>query len=246
MTSTVLAMFNSVTRPDVMNWYAKTKFYHIVELTTWQVLPSEMTFARLHERYRPSSLQLALQGQYPCVVDWVPFASIRDRLIRLHAANPLIDQIFCDAVSAYVVETTLSSLVAAAPNMRVYLRVTDLVASMARNNDDQEAHAHDTNLRLPAPDVQSIFSSPTYAYLAFKHLRMDCGASNYKMDPVFFAKYAELCDPDDDIMASGVPLKPEKQTTLTRPIHLDSLTIETYYNFINFAFGAASTVSAFA
>ncbi|KAJ4162330.1 hypothetical protein NW754_013763 [Fusarium falciforme] len=239
--STVLAMFNSVTRPDVMNWYAKTRFFHIIELTAWQILPCSLTYSRVHERYRPTELQLGLQGQYPCVVDWIPFASIRDRIIQLHAANPCVDQIFCDTVSAYVVESTLSELVVGGSLMKVYIRVTDLIASMALQQGEGEGI--DSMASLPAPDIKTLFSSPEYAYLAFKHLKMDCGASYYKIDPVFFSKYPELCDPSDDIVASGVPLKPGTQTTLTSPNYVDAMTVATYCSFINFSFDAATALS---
>ncbi|KAJ3528433.1 hypothetical protein NM208_g10200 [Fusarium decemcellulare] len=239
--STVLAMFNSVTRPDVMNWYEKTRFFHIVELTAWQVLPCSLTFSKVHERYRPTELQLGLQGQYPCVIDWIPFASIRDRIIQLHAANPCIDQIFCDTVSAYVVESTLSELVVGGSLMKVYIRVTDLIASMALQQD--EGDSVDSSAVLPAPDIKTLFSSAECARLAFKHLNMDCGASYYKIDPVFFSKYPELCDPSDNIVASGVPLKPGTQTTLTSPNYVDAMTVATYCSFINFSFDAAKALS---
>ncbi|RSM09635.1 hypothetical protein CEP52_003954 [Fusarium oligoseptatum] len=220
--STALAMFNSVTRPDVMNWYAKTRFFHIIELTAWQILPCSLTYSR-----------------YPFVVDWIPFASIRDRIIQLHTANPYVDQIFCDTVSAYVVESTLSELVVGGSLMKVYIRVTDLIASMALQG---ESEGIDNMASLPAPDIKTLFSSPECAYLAFRHLKMDCGASYYKIDPVFFSKYPELCDPSDDIVATGVPLKPGTQTTLTSPNYVDAMTVATYCSFINFSFDAATAL----
>ncbi|RSL99361.1 hypothetical protein CDV31_012227 [Fusarium ambrosium] len=229
--STALAIFNSVTRPDVMNWYAKTRFFHIIELTAGQILPYFLTYSKVHERYRPTELQLDLKGQYPCVVDWIPFASIRD---------PCVDQIFCDTVSAYVVESTLSELVVGGSLMKVYVRVTDLIASMALQG---ESEGIDNMASLPAPDIKTLFPSPEYAYLAFNHLKMDCGASYYKIDPVFFSKYPELCDPSDDIVATGVPLKPGTQTTLTSPNYVDAMTVATYCSFINFSFDAATALS---
>ncbi|VUC38176.1 unnamed protein product [Clonostachys rosea] len=240
--SSVLAMFNSITRPDVMNWYAKTRFFHIVELTAWQIFPSPMTFSRLSERYKPTRSQLALQGQYPCVVDWIPFASIRDLVIQLHAANPCVDQIFCDAVSAYVVESTMSELIMGTSPIKVYIRVTDLIASMSSDQSREERLDTD-NVHLPAPDLKTLFSSPQYAQVAFKYLRMDCGAQEYKIDPMFFGKYPELCDPSDDILATGVPLRPESQITLTSPRHLDPMTMTIYSSFINFSLDAVKAFS---
>ena len=241
-------MFNSVTRPDVMNWYAKTKFYHIAELTAWQVLPCTLTHSRLHHRYRPTALQTTLEGMYPDVVDWIPFSSIRDRIIQLHAANPCIDRIFCDAVSAYVVETALAQLVAGGSPMRVFIRVTDLIAAMSSSSHQQNGGEHDTGtgttVSLPAADASTLFSSPQHALLAFKAMRMDCGASHYKVDPTFFGKYPELYDvSDDSIMATGVPLRPDSQQILTSPGHLNASTVDIYRSFIDFSFDAARELS---
>lgn len=238
--STALALFNSMTRPDVMKWYAKTKFFHIVELTAWQIMPCSLTYRRLHQRYRPTALQLALCGQYPCVIDWIPFASVRDRIIESHAASPFVDRIFCDAVSAYVVETTLSTLVAGGSSMRVFLRVTDLIAVMALPPAVGETIASPT---LPAPSIQSLLSSPEYARQAFKKLKMDRGASYYKIDPEFFGKYPELYDASDDITASGIPIKLGLHQILTgsSPINLEI--VETYRSFIDFSFDALQAMS---
>ncbi|RSL40742.1 hypothetical protein CEP53_013181 [Fusarium sp. AF-6] len=101
----------------------------------------------------------------------------------------------------------------------------------------------DNMASLPAPDIKTLFSSPEYAYLAFKQLKIDCGASYYKIDPVFFSKYPELCDPSDDIVATGVPLKPVTQTILTSPNYVNDMTVATYCSFINFSFDAATALS---
>ncbi|KAK7408494.1 hypothetical protein QQX98_009361 [Neonectria punicea] len=232
----VLSMFNSMTRPDVMAWYAKTRFFHIIELTAWQLYPSIGTFEKLHERYRPTEMQI--KNQYPLVIDWIPFPSIRDRLIQLHAANPLIDQIFCDAVSGYVVESLMSDLVAGAPAIKVYIRVTDLITAMS-STESQSG----TGKTMPAPDVASLFSSPEYAAAAFKYLNMDRGASYYKIDPAFFGKYPELYDQSSHLTASGIPLKPDLQISLTYPKPLNTSTVETYRSFIHFSLDAVSSIS---
>ncbi|KAG7055962.1 penicillin-binding protein [Colletotrichum scovillei] len=235
----VLSMFNSMTRPDVMAWYAKTRFFHIIELTAWQLYPSRATFQKLHQRYRPTDTQL--KHPHPRVIDWIPFPSIRDRLIELHAANPLIDQIFCDAVSGYVVEAVMSELISDAPQITVYVRVTDLIAAMSLSSG---AGNNDTPASLPAPDITTLFSSPSHARAAFKLLNMDKGASYYKIDPAFYAKYPELYDQSNDLTANGVPLKPRSQKVLTYPKPLDDSMVETYRSFIDFSMDATSTISS--
>ncbi|EXK29779.1 hypothetical protein FOXG_11708 [Fusarium oxysporum f. sp. lycopersici 4287] len=233
----VLSMFNSMTRPDVMAWYAKTRFYHIIELTAWQLYPSSATFNKLHSRYRPTTAQL--ENPHPGIIDWIPFPTIRDRLIQLHSANPHIDQIFCDAVTGYVVEALMSDLVLGAPQITVYVRVTDLINTMSSGTSESE----NTIAMLPAPDISTLFSSPAYARAAFNKLNMDKGAGYYKIDPAFFEKYPELWDQASDLTATGMPLKPKYQKILTYPKPLDSSTVETYRSFIDFSLDAANTIS---
>ncbi|KAF5654628.1 hypothetical protein F25303_1278 [Fusarium sp. NRRL 25303] len=233
----VLSMFNSMTRPDVMAWYAKTRFYHIIELTAWQLYPSSATFNKLHPRYRPTTAQL--ENPHPGIIDWIPFPTIRDRLIQLHSANPHIDQIFCDAVTGYVVEALMSDLVLGAPQITVYVRVTDLINTMSSATSESE----NTIAMLPAPDISTLFSSPAYARAAFNKLNMDKGAGYYKIDPAFFEKYPELWDQASDVTATGMPLKPKYQKILTYPKPLDSSTVETYRSFIDFSLDAANTIS---
>ncbi|KAI5460580.1 pyridoxal phosphate-dependent transferase [Mariannaea sp. PMI_226] len=233
----VLSMFNSLTRPDVMAWYAKTRFYHIIELTAWQLFPSTSTYERLHDRYRPTNMQLTYQ--HPLVIDWIPFPSIRDRLIQLHAANPGIDKIFCDAVSGYVVEAIMSDLILGAPAIQVYIRVTDLITGMSASPSGQRIE----EAVLPAPDIASLFDIPEYAAAAFNFLNMNCGAGYYKIDPAFFVKYPELYDPTSPMTANGIPLKPNLQIRLTWPKPLDATTVETYRSFIHFSIDAANTIS---
>ncbi|KAJ5102611.1 hypothetical protein N7532_003140 [Penicillium argentinense] len=169
-----------LTRPDVMKWYAKTRFYHIVNLTAWQINPCTKTYNSIHPQYRPTSFQL--QRQYPSVIDWIPFPSIRDRLIQLHSANPQIDQIFCDTVSSYVVETWMSDLIIGAPTIKAYIRITDIIANFDSKVEEDPAILA---AALPAPDIATIFASPICSRAVFKKLNMACGVSNYKIDPSF-------------------------------------------------------------
>lgn len=211
-----------------MAWYAKTRFHHIVDLTTWQLYPCPDTLDRVEKQYRPTIFQL--QQEHPRVIDWVPFPSLRDRLIRLHSANPQIDQIFCDLVSSYTVEAFLADLVLGAPNIRVYLRVTDVAMGVADMRDKKI----DPYTVLPAPDATSLFSVPECAQAAFTLLNMDHGVTQYKLDPSFFSAYPELFDPKEDIVAQGAPLRPNTQTRIPYPTRLDDLTFQTYRSFMEF------------
>ncbi|CAH0057854.1 unnamed protein product [Clonostachys solani] len=219
-----------------MSWYAKTRFYHIADLTTWQLCPCPKTYEKVHPLYRPTAKQLSVL--YPSVIDWIPFPSIREKLIRLHAGNPQIDRIFCDAVSAYVVEACMSDIVSGAAPSRVYLRVNDLLTA---GGWDQVDECGSWAAALPVPKVNDLFTSPGCARAAFQYLSMDGGASRYKMDPAFFGKYPELYDASTpDILAQGIPLKPDIQPTLTYPQPLDISVYQIYRSFIGFTVSSIS------
>ncbi|KAJ5342727.1 hypothetical protein N7541_011851 [Penicillium brevicompactum] len=178
--STVLSMFNSISRPDAMTWYARTRFYHIVDLTVSLLNPTEQAAKKVHPLYRLTHVQST--NKYPSIVDWIPFPSIRDKLILLHSGNPNVDDIFCDAVSGYVVQTNMSELVEGASVLPVHVRVLDLIKAM-----DEKSKASDVG-KLPASNARAIFDSPATARLVFQKLRMDHGVSQYMMDPAFFPK----------------------------------------------------------
>lgn len=173
---------------------------------------------------------LQLQHQHPKVIDWIPFPSIRDRLIRLHSANPQIDQIFCDLVSSYTVEACMTDLILGAPAQKVYIRVLDVSFCAA----DSNSMIADPFTVLPVADAGSLFSNPECAQAVFTLLNMDHGVSEYKLDPSFFGTYPELFDHEEPYIAQGVPLRPNLQTRLPRPVRLDNLTFQTYRSFIEF------------
>ncbi|KAF7556696.1 hypothetical protein G7Z17_g1192 [Cylindrodendrum hubeiense] len=146
------------------------------------------------------------------------------------ATGPLYEQIPKIWDFDYVVEAKMSDLIQGAPDLDVYVRVTDLVSAMS-SLDDSESNQDKT---LPAPDAASLFTTGKYARAAFRFLNMNRGPSFYKVEPALFGKYPELYDHTVDIMAVGIPLKPDTQLTLTPPKALDLPTAETYYSFIDF------------
>ena len=133
----------------------------------------------------------------------------------------------------------MSEIVSGAAPCRVYLRVNDLLNAgcwdQAVDGGSLDAPV------LPATTVDHLFTSPECARAAFQHLGMDGGASRYKMDPAFFGKYPELYDASTpDILAKGIPLRPDVQPILTYPQPLDRSTYQIYRNFIEFTVSAIS------
>ncbi|EEU34982.1 uncharacterized protein NECHADRAFT_78530 [Fusarium vanettenii 77-13-4] len=169
-------------------------------------------------------------GCHAAVIDCVPFLSIRDTLIRYHAANPFIDQVVSDIVGVYVVETLLSELVADSPPLQVYVKVVDLVQAMAGADEDpgQEPAS------LPVSQISDIFTSPSVALAVARHLQIEYGLSRYKQDPGLFTKHPEFYESAGLLMAQGAPLKPDSTSLLSFPGSLDKNTASLYRNFVAF------------
>ncbi|KAE8394126.1 hypothetical protein BDV23DRAFT_190755 [Aspergillus alliaceus] len=190
--------------------YQQTRFYHIVDLTAWQIYLCTTNLDKVHQQYRLTEMQL--QQQYPQVID----------RIGLSSAMPSA------AMSEY-----MADLVIGAPAVTAYIRVTDVTANISSTTPGSEL---DPSAVFPAPDAAAIFSSPEFSRAVFKKLGVDRGISHYKVDPAFFGTYPELYDPSVDIAAKGIPLKPDVQWRLAYPEPLDSSTFQAYRSFMIFNF----------
>ncbi|KAG7072841.1 dihydrodipicolinate synthetase family protein [Colletotrichum scovillei] len=179
--------------------------------------------------YQPTLLQL--QCGYPAVIDWLPFPSIRDCLIRYHAANPCIDQIVSDIVGMYVVEALLSDLVVNSPPMQVYIKVADLVQAMGTIDCGD---ASEGPVSLPTFKATDIFDMPSVAWAVANHLQIESRLERYKLDPRLFIKHPEFLESAGELMAQGTPLRPEYTSCLSFPASMDTKTASSYRNFIAF------------
>lgn len=200
----MLFMFNSLSRPGALVWYAATHFSkNITDLALWQMYRSRDTYSRLHINYRPSALQSS--ESYPSIIDWCPFPTIRDKLILLHAANPSLDTIICDIAAAYSVDVESAEFVLHCPGQG-FIRVWDLICAMGGQGTVSNCASHPVQISqqggprgreatptLPAPDIDTLFT-PSFARLAFRKLGLDDGVPRFKLDPVLFIQYPELYD----------------------------------------------------
>ncbi|THX22892.1 hypothetical protein D6D12_08825 [Aureobasidium pullulans] len=230
--SIVFSLFHSIARPTALSWYTTTKsHHHVANVIAWQIYPCRETYAQITTRYKPTALQI--MEHYPSVIDWCPYASMRDRLITAHSANPFIDNIIIDMATAYVVESTLDVLSEESSlPLPCFVRVWDIIQAM--NAPASSSTNKDTQQNLPAPNTASLFT-PNYARLVFSKLEMTRGMISYKLDPVFFSKYPELFDQEDEIVAKGLPLYPEQQVCLPSPLMLNQGMLETYRHFSSWA-----------
>lgn len=252
----MLSHFHSLNRPAALDWYTATQYQeNITDLLLWQINRSRVIYSRMHANYRPSALQLL--EDYPSVIDWCPFPTIRDKLILLHSANPYLDQIICDIATSYVVEVDADKFVCGQAG-RAFIRVWDLVCAFEADDvgNDPAGNAGldpeqllapeftDSHLpfHLPSPDVESLFQPP-YARQAFKSLGLDDGVPRFKLDPSLFIQYSELYDSGADIIATGTAIVPKVQTKIPCPTLPRHETMAIYRNVADWCVNAICRAS---
>ena len=81
---------------------------------------------------------------------------------------------------------------------------------------------------LPAPNVNALFNSKSFALKAFKVLGMDQGAVTFRLDPAFFEQHPELYDCKASLMAHGIPLRPPVRASVPTPRVLDTSLLGRY------------------
>lgn len=126
----MVSMFITMSWPRMTAFYSHTKAHHaVVKLTTWRLNPTARAYRSLGSKYTPSHTQLFIP--HPTIIDWIPWASMRDKLVLHHAADPHIDDIVCDIGNSFVAECDVSDLVAGVESMTGYVGVWDLVAAIS-------------------------------------------------------------------------------------------------------------------
>lgn len=128
----MLSAFICASWPAMTAWHCATKAHvPVTKLITYHVNPTAATYAELVATgaWVPTKLQMSIP--HPAIIDWVPFPSIRDKLILCHSANPCLDQIICEIGNSYVVEADVSKLVMGVGAAKGYIGVWDLVRSIS-------------------------------------------------------------------------------------------------------------------
>lgn len=231
-------------------FYAHTKSHHaIVKLTTWRLHPTSKSYRSLGTKYMPTHLQLFVP--HPTIIDWVPFPSIRDKLIQYHCANPDLDELVCELGNSFVAEIDICLLIAGLDSTICYISVWDLIRAISpettSKNEDlvwPSADAVDSNshceLTLPAPSVTALFGNPHYALQAFRKLKLDMGAHFFKVDPQFFERHPEMHDTKADIVGRGVAIRPPTRSAIPVPTPLDDAVLGKYKECATWSYDLSS------
>ncbi|OQU95639.1 hypothetical protein CLAIMM_01821 [Cladophialophora immunda] len=128
--SLIFSTFVTMSWQTMTAWHAYLRVQpDLTGLMEWRVNPNPDTLSKIPPYYRPTQLQLSVN--YPAVIDWMPWPSIRDALITYHSANPRLDDLIFEIASSYVMEIDLSKLVAGFPPTPGYVSVWDLVQAIS-------------------------------------------------------------------------------------------------------------------
>ncbi|KAL2421665.1 hypothetical protein ABEF95_008421 [Exophiala dermatitidis] len=153
----LLSSFVKVSWSTMTAWHTYTKaLTPLSDVMLWRLTKSRKAYLNIPPSYRPTKLQISTR--YPSIIDWVPWPSLRDRLITLHSANPHLDELICEIGNAYVVQTDLSELVALPQSVYGYIGVWDLVRAVNPNPQ------HLSNGRS-AFETSETFSNPQKGWL---------------------------------------------------------------------------------
>jgi hypothetical protein len=99
-------------------------------LFLWRFSPSAETYDFLPPGYQPTGLQLS--APHASVIDWVPFAPLRDRLILYHNNSITLDHFFVDFIQSFVVEIDdVSKVLVGAKNERGYFGVWNVFSAIS-------------------------------------------------------------------------------------------------------------------
>lgn len=77
------------------------------DLTAWRMNRTVAEWEKIVPQYRPTKLHVSVA--HPSVIHWIPWPSLRDKLIIHHSANPRLDEVISDIGTAYVVQADLST-----------------------------------------------------------------------------------------------------------------------------------------
>lgn len=126
----MFSMFVNMAWEHGIAFFTFTQAYRAVgPILNYRINPTAQNYFRIVENYRPTRLQMSVS--YPCIIDWMPWPSMRDRLILYHSTNPQLDQVVVDVGCGFCVQVDLSEFVAGIEPVIGHLRVWDLVTAMA-------------------------------------------------------------------------------------------------------------------
>lgn len=215
--------------PCMKRWYSITDSYTTVRwVLWWQISQTSEALDDIPETNTPTPVQRALP--HPRIIDWVPFASIRNALIISEGYD--IDQVFCDMTEAFVLQKEESGSQINEIGGVAYKTVVSLLQSALRSavvgNGSDSGHGNNV-------EAEDVFSDGPLkrtkaASSAYCQQLINFGRWVLKLDPSFFQKYPGLYD--STVVASGPSWVLLNSPKIQRPKPLDAEAMNTYANLL--------------
>ncbi|KAK6380738.1 hypothetical protein LTS17_004938 [Exophiala oligosperma] len=214
--------------PCMKTWYTMTDSYTTIRwVIWWQISQTSEALEDIPETNTPTPVQRALP--HPSIIDWIPFASIRNRLIISDGYD--IDQVFCDMTEAFVLQKEAATQEGAVMYKSVIglLRAALVSAgssSPSPSSSSSESHGGSGDIFDEGPLKRTKAASSAYCQQL-----INFGRWVVKLDPSFFSKYPSLYDPA--IVSSGPCWDLlGRESRIQRPKPLTTEAINTYANLL--------------
>lgn len=125
----MLLAFVDISWSSMTTWHSCTgALIPLRDIMVWRLTRTRHAFLNIVPSYRPTKLQMTVN--YPSIIDWTPWPSLRDQIILRHSASPRLDDLICEIGDSYVVPADLSELVTCPQSVLGYVAVWDLVRAI--------------------------------------------------------------------------------------------------------------------
>jgi hypothetical protein len=120
--------------PRTQSLWFKSQVPEIIgPILLWRIHPTTENYKNLLPDYRPTQVQLTVP--HSAVIDWVPYAGLRDRVILYYNHSVVLDRLLCDMMNSYVIEVNdLSQIIPHAPPGRAYFGVWNVYSAIDAAN----------------------------------------------------------------------------------------------------------------
>lgn len=207
--------------PCMKTWYTMTDSYTTIRwVLWWQISQTSEALEDIPVTNTPTPVQRALS--HPSIIDWIPFASVRNRLIISDGYE--IDRVFCDLTEAFVLQKEEGTQpVHPTGGAVMYKSVVGLLRAALRSADPSESQSGDIFDEGPLKRTKAASSAYCQQLINF-------GRWVVKLDPSFFSKYPALYDPA--IVSSGPCWDIIGESQIQRPKPLNTEAINTYASIL--------------
>ncbi|CZR68171.1 uncharacterized protein PAC_18070 [Phialocephala subalpina] len=122
----IMSLFICNAWPRTHSVWFKSEVPEIIgPILLWRIHPTTETYKNLLPDYKPTQVQLTVP--HSAIIDWIPYADLRDRVIMYYNHSVVLDRLMCDMMNSYVIEVNdLSRILPQAPPGRAYFGIWNI------------------------------------------------------------------------------------------------------------------------